>query len=151
MIKNYFYRDRQETKGSFMKFILNILFITITLLAIQACGTVPLQTTSHIGDSSDRFGSGTYDSPFDQQSDKTSPIGFNQPEPQPVAEDRFDQQNKMDIGIIFMPATFQNGFTITDRMLRFCETLYKSPCTHLRVQAGQPYGFPRAPVSLPEE
>lgn len=134
-----------------MKTNLTILFIAFTILAIQACGTVPIQTTSHIGDSSDRFGSGTYELPFDQQSEERSPIGFTQPEPQPVAKDRFDQQNELDIGIIFMPVSIQNGFTITDSMLRFCEILYNSPCTHLRVQAGQPYGFPRAPVSLPEE
>lgn len=134
-----------------MTSMLNILFITFTFMAIQACGTVPQQTTSHIGDSSDRFGSGTFDQPFDQQSEKISPIGFTQPEPQPVAESRFDQQNEMEIGIIFMPVSIQNGLIITDRMLRFCETLYKSPCTHLRVQAGRPYAFPRAPVSLPEE
>lgn len=134
-----------------MKFILNILFVTITILTIQACGTVPLQTASHIGESSDRFDSGTVDQPFDQQSEKTSPIGFTQPEPQQVSESRFDQQNVSNIGIIFMPVTNQNGFIITDRMLRFCETLFKSPCTHLRVQAGQPYGFPKEPVSLPEE
>lgn len=135
-----------------MKSTLNILFISITILAIQACGTVPLQTTSHIGDSSDRLGSGTYELPFDQQSEKTSPIGFTQPEePSPVAEDRFDQQNELDNGIIFMPVSIQNRLKITDSMLRFCEILYKSPCAHLRVQAGQPYGFPKAPVSLPRE
>lgn len=134
-----------------MKSILNILFITFTFMVIQACGTLPLQTTSHIGESSDRFDSGTVDQPFDQQSEKTSPIGFTQPEPQPVAESRFDQQAEMNIGIIFIPVTIQDGFIITDRMLRLCETLFNSPCTHLRVQAGQPYGFPGAPVSLPED
>ena len=134
-----------------MKFILNILFITITILTVQACGTVPLQTMSHIGDSSDRFGSGAYDIPFDQQSDKTSPIGFNQQEPEPLAEGRFDQQNEMGIGIIFLPVSIKNGLKITDSMLRLCETLSNSPCTHLRVQAGQPNGFPMAPVSLSEK
>lgn len=122
-----------------MKSILNIIFILTTILAVQACGTVPLQTTSHIGNSSDRFGSGTYELPVDQQSEKTSPIGFTQAEePGPVVNGRFEQQNELDIGIIFMPVSIQNGFVITDRMLRFCEILYKSPCTHLRVQAGRP-------------
>jgi hypothetical protein len=136
-----------------MKSNLTFSLILLVFLMLQACGSVPQQTVSHIGNSGDRFDSGTFGQPFDRQSELTSTIGFNQPEsvPELAGESGFEEQNKSDIGIIFMPVTIQTGLPITWRMLRLCETLYKNPCTHLRVQAGQPGRFPNAPVSLPEE
>lgn len=124
-----------------MKSILNILLVVLVYFSFQACGSIPQQTISHIGDSGDSFGSVTADIPFDQQSELTSPFGFTQSEKEleSAQESNFDQQNEVDNGIIFMPVSIQNEFIITNRMLRFCETLYKSPCTHLRVQAGQSY------------
>jgi len=132
-----------------MKSILYISLFTLIFLAFQACGSIPIQTASHLGDNGDRFGSETIDESFDQQSDRTSSIGFSQPS-QETAEDRsFDQQNGPDIDIILISITIQQGFMISDRALRLCERVLNAPCGILRRQAGQTGQFPRAPVSLP--
>jgi len=132
-----------------MKSILYISLFTLIFLAFQACGSVPIQTASHIGDNNDRFGSETIDQSFDQQSEQTSSIGYLQLETELPEEKSFDQQNVQEIDIILIPITIQQGFMISDRALRFCQTLLKAPCSHLRQQAGQKGRTPRAPVSSP--
>ena len=144
----YLQRMTKRT-GVSMKSILTTSLFTLIFLAFQACGSIPIQTASHLGDNGDRFGSEAIDKSFDQQSDRTSSIGFSQPSRE-TAEDRsFDQQNGPDYDIILIPITIQQGFTISYRSLRFCQTLLKAPCSHLRQQAGQKGRTPRAPVSSP--
>lgn len=145
-------RNSLTPKGSFMRFLLNSLFITLVYVAFQACGSVPQQTVSHINDGGDRFGSSETNLPFDQQSEQTSQVGFSQPEEKEESEEqKFDQENTMNIGIIFMPLPYQGGFSITDRALRTCEVFYDSPCTHLFIQSGRLNRFPAAPVSYSDE
>jgi len=132
-----------------MKSILTISLFTLIFLAIQACGSIPIQTASHLGDNGDRFGSETIDKSFDQQSEMTSPIGFSQPSRETEEDRSFDQQNGPDYDIILIPITIKRGFTISYRSLRFCQTLLKAPCSHLRQQAGQKGRTPRVPVSRP--
>lgn len=120
-----------------MKSIVNISLFALIFLAVQACGSLPIQTASHLGGNGDRFGADAINQSFDQQSEMTSPIGFSQPYQEPSEDKNFDQQAGPGIDIILIPITIQQGFMVSDRALRFCETLLKAPCSHLRRQAGQ--------------
>jgi len=133
-----------------MKSTLNILLFTLVFLAINACGSVPQQTTSHIGNGGERFGSATADNPFDQQAELTSSFWFSQSEPEAGQEIRLDENNSADIEIILIPVSIHDGFTLSYSTLRFCRILFKQSCSHLASQVRQPYGFPKAPVSLPD-
>jgi len=133
-----------------MKPLLTITLFSLVFLTFQACGSLPQQTASHIGNSGDRFESGTFAQPFDHEAELIPSFGASKSKAETEGESSFDKQNEAGTGIIFMPVTIQSGFTVTWRMLRFCERLYNNPCTHLRVQAGEPTGFPKAPVSLPD-
>lgn len=135
-----------------MRFLLNSVFIAFIFIAFQACGSVPLQTVSHINDGGDRLGSSETTLPFDQQSERTSDIGFSQTdEEEELEEQKFEQENARNIGIIFMPLPYQGGFTFSDRALRTCEIFFDSPCTHLLIQSGKVNRFPAVPVSYSDE
>jgi len=133
-----------------MKSILNIFLLTLVSLAIHACGSVPQQTASHIGNGEERFGSPTADNPFDQQAELTSSFGFSQSEPKSGQEINLSESGSADIEIILIPVSIHDGFSLSYSTLRFCRILFKQSCSHLVSQVRQPYGFPKAPVSLPD-
>jgi len=129
-----------------MKSILSIPIILLLILVLQACGSFPQQPASHLHDGIDHFGPAGVETEnsFDSQSDQTSGLSFSQPENGSVLK----QSNTIGIGVILIPVSIQEGFTISDRTLRFCRSFFKSSCEHLRQQAGQQNRFPRVPVSF---
>ncbi len=132
-----------------MKSILNISLFTLAFITLQACGSFPQQTASHIHGEGNPVGPSHVEAvnTFDSQSEETSGLSFSQPEDVSV----LDQTKAAGIGVILIPVSIMEGFTISDRNLRFCRSFFKSSCEHLRQQAGQQNRFPRAPVSFSDE
>ena len=150
-LKNYFVEGRITQTGDAMKLIRIGSMLVIILAVFQSCGSVPRHTATHIHEGGERFGSADTALPFDQQSELTSQTGFKEQETESSEESKLDKNKEADAGIIFMPVSIGNGFPITARMLRFCETLFEISCTHLFIQSGQPNRLPAAPVSYSDE
>lgn len=129
-----------------MKSILNISLFALAFITLQACGSFPQQTASHIHGEDNHVGPSHMETvnTFDSQSEETSGLSLRQPEDVSV----LDQTKAAGIGVILIPVSIKEGFTISDRTLRFCRTFFNSSCGHLRQQAGQHNRFPRVPVSF---
>ncbi len=129
-----------------MKSLIHIWIFILLVVFTQACGSYALQSVSQMNDRDTRFG----------ESETVPKIPFGSPGDQvsvlktPGTKHEIDL-NSSNMSGPLVPFTIQDGFVISRGALLLCNTLLKSPCTHLRQQGEQPNSYPGTPISFRDD